>query len=163
MRNPDITTNDVVAQLLSIRSSAGYATSAAAANILLCSAKRWQTTVLKDDFERPAGYIAWACINKESYLSVLRRGKHPRYHYEWDEGQIILLADVVLYRGALRFFLETLHECFSRKRLVMFVRKNAVSVYARRDGRFRLVRRERFSHQENVPAKSKTVQRHDPL
>lgn len=157
------TTNDVVAELLSIRSSGGYATSSEAAETLLRSAKRGQTAVLKDDFERPAGYIAWARINKESYVNFINSGKFPKYHYEWAEGHIILLADVVAYQGAAKFLRRLLLECFGGHRVVVFVRASVVSVYARRRGRFCLVSRTPVSVRPAAPAGGRTAYQSKPL
>ena len=44
----------------------------------------------------PTGYVIWAEVNEESAARLMRTGAYPFYHYEWDEGDIIMLLDIVI-------------------------------------------------------------------
>ena len=97
--------------------------------------------IIRDNVYHRIGYIAWASINKESYVSLRDRGLPPKYPGEWNEGRLILITDLV-YRGVSHFELRGLiYRLFPRRRIIIFRRNNMMSIYRRDADRYRLVAR----------------------
>ncbi|RYY74165.1 MAG: hypothetical protein EOO52_14980 [Gammaproteobacteria bacterium] len=44
-------------------------------------------------------YVTWAKVNKEAYLAAKQKLSVPKYEYEWDEGPITLILDVLVKKG----------------------------------------------------------------
>jgi hemolysin-activating ACP:hemolysin acyltransferase len=84
---------------------------------------------------RVNGYAVWAKVNRETLRRQQRTGQFPRYFYEWNEGQIMLLLDVVFIDGwhrhnqnQLRRFIKS-HKAaawFRREQLHLLIRKQGV-------------------------------------
>jgi len=104
--------------------------------------------MFEDAFGHRLGYIAWANLNKEAYAGVRTSGTPPKYPYEWNEGRLVLITDV-LYRGQSLFSLRRLMPViFRHRRVVMFCRNNVVTTYRRDGGKFRLKEKKRLPVRE---------------
>ena len=44
----------------------------------------------------PMGYICWAEISEDALWMMEASGNLPKYPYEWAEGEIVLITDVVM-------------------------------------------------------------------
>ena len=100
--------------------------------------------VLKDPFYKNTGYVAWASVNKESFLSMRETGISPKYPYEWKEGGLAFVTDL-LYRARSKLGLrKILLDLFKQRRVVAFCRKDVVSIYRRDGEKFRLVSKKRL-------------------
>lgn len=86
-------------------------------------------------------YIAWANVSKEAIWKLENEQMFPLHDYEWNEGRIILIADILfesMSKFALRRFLNL---SFPRCRLIVFFRKKRISMYCRYNGKFKLAKR----------------------
>lgn len=108
--------------------------------------------LLCNELGRNSGYLAWADIGKESWRALCERGQLPRYSFEWSEGRLLLLHDVVLAPGMRPALREGLRRLFARRRAVVFIRRGALRIYARRQGRLRLVARRRLEAPAHPPS-----------
>lgn len=74
--------------------------------------------------DQPIGYVIWAYVNEETVERLYRYGKLPTYGYEWSEGVITLVLDVVYVSPGDRLSRETLRSAFPRDidRLAFFRR-----------------------------------------
>jgi hemolysin-activating ACP:hemolysin acyltransferase len=100
----------------------------------------WAQTfqILKDPLGRPVGYIAWANLNSESVQRLQQDFRLPKYVYEWNEGKIAVILDVI-YNHESRFGLRALiRDLFPRSRLVVLWRRKHLSIYVRRHQRYSL-------------------------
>jgi hemolysin-activating ACP:hemolysin acyltransferase len=92
--------------------------------------------LLEDGVGRTTGYIAWANVCKESWLQFVETGKVPLYPYEWNEGRLVLITDIVLGSQSARLALRSkIAELFSRRRAMAFVRENSLCIYRRYNGK----------------------------
>lgn len=69
------------------------------------------------------GYIIWAEVSEESYFRVFNYGYFPKYQYEWDEGNICLILDVVFAQN---------HACEAKRRFLSFVKSFDFVAFKRR-------------------------------
>jgi len=127
--------------LLDIRAQYSISTSAETLVMLRNSVKNNLYYIFKNEFSRPIGYLAWARINKESFLELSRSTKMPVYEYEWDEGNIIVLTDV-LHKSQSAFQLRgELVKIFHRARIVVLANYSHLSIYLLKRNRYTLKNR----------------------
>lgn len=85
----------------------------------------------------PRGYITWADVNVETILRMKRSGRFPRYIYEWNEGDIRLILDVLMHTrpGDLKLpsLIYNLVDSCSR---VAFAKRGNLKMLIKRNGRF---------------------------
>lgn len=106
--------------------------------------------ILKTEVDRAVGYIAWGNVNKESMRILQRDFVLPKYSYEWNEGKLVLVADL-LFGHQSRFTLRRLFdELFGTEPVVVFRKKDCVSAYIRLGGKFRLAHRTRRAKAQPV-------------
>lgn len=126
--------NTLLRNMLEARARNGLSTTPEQFGQLRNSAANAAAIILKNVLHRPIGYVAWACVNKESILRLSTLGKFPSYMYEWNEGGIFLLLDVVIDADSRRYGLSELKRILSTKRAVVFSRKKKCRLYLRRRG-----------------------------
>lgn len=87
----------------------------------------------------PRGYVAWADINLESLLRLVRAGNFPRYRYEWSEGNIRLIIDVLMHtRSVTPSLLSIMSELTAEAAMVAFVKRGRLRIYGKENGAFML-------------------------
>lgn len=136
--------NNTLVELLALRAQYGFITSPACFINLRRSAGRNLTYIFRNELERPIGYIAWANINKESFVRLQKTGIMPTFPYEWDEGRLTLVVDMAFGKGHTKHLRATLSTFLSRKRVVIFLKRKCLSVYSKKEGQFKLVSKKRF-------------------
>ena len=62
---------------------------------LRLSAKAGTFKIFWDQHSRPLGYAIWANVCRESVQRLARNGRYPIYGFEWNDGRICLVLDVV--------------------------------------------------------------------
>lgn len=102
---------------------------------LILAAQSGILDILWAEMGRPIGYIACANISKETLRLILRGGHAPKYPYEWNEGGILLIYEVVLLAEWNLFARRQLIEKIRRSRAVVFARRGRMRVYVRRRNR----------------------------
>ncbi|TAM63152.1 MAG: toxin-activating lysine-acyltransferase [Rhodanobacter sp.] len=108
--------------------------------------RRLKISVLQDKYAiyndingLPRGYAAWADVNTESLLRMCRVDDFPQYNYEWNEGNIKIIIDVLMHARPHGQKLSSLiFKLVKDSEKVAFVRRGKFKVYERKNGRFRL-------------------------
>lgn len=139
--------DDKLCAILAVRSQLQLDTPHATLQQLRNCAQFGTFEVLYDALGRARGYMAWADINKESWRALCERGQLPGYPFEWNEGRLLLLLDVVLAPGQRHALRVSLEGAFGARRAILFLRRGRVHMYARNKGRIRLVARRQFDGQ----------------
>ena len=105
---------DILIQAMDARYQCGLPTSAAQYFTIKNSVECGFSSILYDLLGKPMGYICWAKVSKETLHLTKRTGKLPRYPFEWNEGEITLITDVVIKKQwskkAIRDLLTLRHE-----------------------------------------------------
>jgi hemolysin-activating ACP:hemolysin acyltransferase len=94
--------------------------------------------IFRDALSRPIGYVAWAGICRENAHRLLRRLEFAAYPYEWTEGNIRYVVDIVLLQKERRSALRQLRAAFSKSRALLVERRDRVRLYTRHRGIWRL-------------------------
>jgi hypothetical protein len=94
--------------------------------------------IFRDALSRPIGYVAWAGVCRETAHRLLRRLEFAAYPYEWTEGNIRYVVDVVLLPKERRTGLRQLKAVFANSRALLIARREHVRLYTRRRGIWRL-------------------------
>jgi len=95
--------------------------------------------VVRDINDRPIGYIAWASVNIETLQRLNRTGIFPQYFYEWDEGDITLILDILLILQQKEITMKTLISDFVRqKNKIAYVKRDRLFFFSKSNDRFRL-------------------------
>ena len=93
--------------------------------------------ILTDSSGNKLGYVAWANVNKETAVQLLRHNIPPIYHYEWSEGKVCLLTDVLFLPGNRQAAQKSLTTFLVNKRAILFQRKNRVALLIRKMNKFK--------------------------
>jgi hypothetical protein len=131
--------NTLLCNMLEARARNGLVTTPEQFSQLRSSAANGTAMIFKDVLYRPIGYIAWANVNKESILRLSTLGKFPCYPYEWNEGGVFLLLDVVFDGDSRRYGLSELKRVLSTKRAVVFSKRKSCRLYLKRKGNHRRI------------------------
>lgn len=143
--------NNNFCDIMDINIQLGRAPSIASLINLRNSATAQTYSSFQGPLNQSIGYIAWASVNKESLTQVRRHGTLPIYPYEWAEGRLILITEL-LYQGSSRFAIrKLLSDLFINRRVITFSRNKVVTTYCRHGKKFRLVDKIRIESQQ--PAK----------
>lgn len=126
------TRNQQLVSAISLRIEAGLGVNRQELIGLRYSAENTSINILTNDSGIELGYIAWASVNKETALQLLEYGTFPRYPYEWSEGRICLVVDVLFVPGKIIAAKKSLIEFLVKKRSIIFHRKNRTSLYIKK-------------------------------
>lgn len=93
--------------------------------------------VYRDINDSPRGYVVWADVNAETVLKMNRSGSFPRYFYEWDEGDIRLILDVLMHtkQGDLKLS-SLVSELTKNCSRVAFAKRGKLKMFVKKNGRF---------------------------
>ena len=87
----------------------------------------------------PRGYVAWADVNTESLLRMCRVDDFPQYNYEWNEGKIKIIIDVLMHTKSHEEKLSSIiYKLVEDSEKVAFVKWGKFKVYERYNDRFKL-------------------------
>ena len=109
-----------------LRSTAYIDTSAELLRLLTCSINSKKFKVLNCDLGKPIGYIAWADINEETLFRLKYLGQFPKYFYEWSEGDIRLIVDLVIVGGIKRIGYRRLINFYKAANKCAYIRKDKI-------------------------------------
>ena len=82
-----------------LRAERGLASSAEDIRCLSNSIQYGHYSLLRNSDNDIIAYVTWAKINKEAYLAMKQQQVAPKYDYEWDEGPLTLVLDVLVRKG----------------------------------------------------------------
>lgn len=91
--------------------------------------------IFKDQLNRQIGYLAFAEVNKESVLRFLKAGIIPFYSYEWGEGCISLIIDILVQKSSSFDAVRQLKEVLYSKRVIIFSKRNKRKLYLKKNGK----------------------------
>ena len=125
-------------EITSIRAERALNTSHIHLAMLVQSINNDQIEVLKTGMDDLLGYIAWLSVNKESLLLSNKTNTLPPYMYEWSEGKLMLIYDIVFTPGWERLAREKLFEFILKQRFVAYFKRNRINIlkHARKRKRF---------------------------
>lgn len=120
---------EVLVDLVTLRGNVGLSTSPEQLLLLRNAAQTGRAEIFRDHMGTPVGYVIWADVCAETAARFVRAGTPPFYFYEWDEGAICLVLDVVVQRHASALALGQLRTLLRRRRAVLFARRQMVKFY----------------------------------
>ena len=121
-----------------LRSSTQFNTSAELLRWIKNSALSNNVHLFKNTLGVPSGYILWANVNKETLAKIKRSSAFPLHFYEWNEGYITLVLDILITDG---------WTAFNRSQLMSFLRKRKILAYVR-DKKLSLLVRKNWLHRK---------------
>ena len=80
--------------------------------------------ILLDINERPIGYVLWADINIESLQQLRKTRIFPAYSYEWDEGDITLILDILLLLNRNKTIFQVVRSFARDRKKVAYVKNS---------------------------------------
>jgi len=122
-----------------IRSYAWLDTSRQLLNLIKSSVQSGHYKLLWDKHQRPLGYIVWAQVCRETYLRLHRRGTYPQYTYEWSEGKITLVLDVLINDVDRKNAMRQIRQLINSKRLIAYRYKERTKIFKRKNRYFRKI------------------------
>lgn len=91
---------------------------------------------LKPESKVRIGYMAWMEISKETLVFMLRHGTLCPHYYEWNEGHILYILDVLFSPRHPTMALSSMLERIRKYRVVVFYRRGRLRIYRRRGKKF---------------------------
>jgi hemolysin-activating ACP:hemolysin acyltransferase len=93
---------------------------------LMFSAMRNKISFFGGAYGKDIGYVAWADICKESAKIIIKRKSARIYDYEYDEGKICFLIDIVFDRKESLTAKAQLKNFILEKKMVLYIKRNGV-------------------------------------
>ena len=90
--------------------------------------------IVKNSLGKPTGYIIWACISKETLARINRTGIFPQNYYEWNEGYITLILDILLLDGLNPYNRRQLLWFLKGRKIIAYCRNKKLSLLFRKHG-----------------------------
>ena len=78
--------------------------------------------IFRNEAGAPIGYIAWGRVSRETLNLVFKTRQMPSLPYEWNDGKIKLIFDVVLSKE---------WSLLARYQFFLYIRKNRIFAYYR--------------------------------
>lgn len=122
---------------ISLRMEAGLGLSWQELSNLKKSSMFSNIEILSNANNTKLGYVAWASVNKETALQLLQYGLFPHYPYEWSEGNICLIVDVLFIPGKQHEAKKSLLKFLTKKRVIAFQRRNKASLLIKQIGKYK--------------------------
>jgi len=114
-----------------IRAQSGLITESQLLTALTNSAWNENIKVFNSPFGTPIAYVAWASVNKESFQWMSKTRQMPPFPYEWNEGKLVIIYDIVfspLWGKAAR---KELLRFLSEKRFIAYLKRGRLHVWTR--------------------------------
>ncbi len=131
----------IFGDVMNLRAMSGLDTKALELVALINSATYELVEVFRSDIAGPIGYLAWADISKYTLAHMEKCKSRPRYTYEWDEGNICLVVDVLFLKpwgGAAK---KQMLQLLRKKKAIVIFRRGKLRLYIRKLNRFYLCSR----------------------
>lgn len=130
---------ELFSSLSAVRCRNNLDTPAPLLNILSHSGRNQNIHPFKTVMGEPIGYVAWICVNRESFLMTSKTKTLPPYAYEWNEGKLVIIYDVVFSDGWNEIAKEMLMDFIKRQRLVGYLKRGRFNVIYRQQGKLKKV------------------------
>ena len=86
------------------------------------------------------GYIAWADIDRHSLHMIKTYQTMPIYEYEWSEGNICLIFDIVFIPGFAKTAKAAFLEFLRTRKAIAYLKNKRFRLYLRSHGRYKVYR-----------------------
>lgn len=83
----------------------------------------------------PVGYIVWSLVNKESFVLLSKTKQMPAYPYEWCEGRLMVVHDVMVLPQWSSVVNVAIRDFLMKKRFVAFLRRGKLHIWSKVMGR----------------------------
>ena len=107
-----------------LRAERGLTSSPEDIRCLSNSIKYGYYSFLTNSDDEIIAYVTWAKVNRESYVAIKQRSSLPKYDYEWDEGTITLVLDILVKKGWESFLQKFLLVEARKQKLMCYLDKN---------------------------------------
>jgi hypothetical protein len=146
---------------LELRAALGLGTTPEEYWILRNSEMAHTLEIMFDEVDRAIGYMAWARVSRATIERLQRNAQLPKYFYEWEEGGICLILDVLLLPRYKYDAIRQLRLFIRRRRAIVPARKGRpLRLYLRKGRRFR--RQYLSSGKRVVPANRGSLHPQEP-
>ena len=130
---------DLLSDVLKIRVDACLDTSSSHLQSVLIAAEHKTIRVFYSNDGDLLGYVAWVLVSKETF-SVMKYAPYlPSYPYEFNEGRIIVVFDVVFKKTYSRQAKLMAMEFFRRYRFITYLKKGRLHCLSGIRGRFKKI------------------------
>lgn len=116
--------DELVLEVIKLRAAAGHSTSPDQLNRILISASHDCVQLFYDKYERPAGYVLWANLCKESVQTMMRTGPFPLLPEDWCEGRFLFVVDLLLEKRLKSSPKQIMLSTFGARRIMLYLRRN---------------------------------------
>jgi len=121
----------LMSEVCALRSKRMLNTSPLELMLLSASVEGNRVRIFKTAGGEPIGYMAWMSLTPESIRYVRDRRALPPYSYEWAEGRLMMVFDVVIAPGWSKVVLDQMASYLSCEKLVSYYKRSCVR-YIRR-------------------------------
>lgn len=121
----------VFSRVIDIRISSALNTPAHLLAALKNSAMSGQIEVFNSTANNPIAYVAWANVNKESFLMMSKTKQMPPFFYEWNEGKLMVIYDVVFLPKWGTLAKAELLNFLLQKRFVAFLKRGRLHLWTK--------------------------------
>lgn len=96
--------------------------------------KKYQ--IIRNEVGKAKGYVLWADVSKETARRFLSSNVYPNVFYEWDEGNVLLILDVVIQPSITVKTKSFLKGLILSRRAVIYRRSDKARFLLRKSNRF---------------------------
>jgi hemolysin-activating ACP:hemolysin acyltransferase len=124
-----------IRDIIDVRCRSGLVTPPQLLSLLKNSAHDGRVAVLRSPTKAPIGYFAWASVTKEGLRHVIRSKQMPPFSYEWNEGRLMVVYDVVIAPGWQLIGRKALLKKLKKQRFVAFLKRQNLHVWQKHKGK----------------------------
>lgn len=110
----------LMSEICSLRAKRLLGASPHGLSMLVGSVDSGQVKVFRTAGGEPIGYLAWMSLTPESMRYVMDFRVYPPYSYEWSEGRLMMIFDVVISPGWNRVAIDQIAKFLSRSKFVSY-------------------------------------------
>lgn len=140
--------NEHFVRVLGLRMREGLDTPANLMKALYLAAAAGNIVIFHDRFERPAGYVAWAGLAKETVRQTLKSGELRLRAEDLNEGHFIYVVDVMIRRSSALTLKHAFAHLPVKSRLLLYSRANELRAVRIVDHKFVLYGKAKVRHAE---------------
>jgi hypothetical protein len=102
-----------------------------------CSVLDGKIEVFKTLVKNHIGYVAWTTVTKETFVLMTKTKSMPAYAYEWNEGKLMVIHDVLFLQHWNKMAKAMLMDFLRKQRFIAFIRRGKVHVWSKNNNKFK--------------------------
>ncbi len=110
-------------EVCSLRARRMLNTSPQGLSMLVMSIESGNVEVFKTAGGEPIGYVAWMSLTSESMRYIEEFREFPPYPFEWSEGRLMMIFDVVVAPGWNKVVFDHMAKKLSEQKLVSYFKR----------------------------------------